>query len=156
MRLGTYTSVAQILRQALHHEQACSTELTLLYGAVDESELLFKDLLITRAKDYPNLKVAFYLNNVCANEALGSCASCRANPRRPCVAALVYCPLAAAWLDRRRGLHHRGGHQDAFAAARRGRQDRYVRPARHVQGPQARSAKGVPARSVVLVYVECA
>ena len=41
-----------------------TTELTLLYGAVEESELLFKDLLVAKMREFPNFKVIFYLNNV--------------------------------------------------------------------------------------------
>ena len=41
-----------------------NTEITLIYGAMDESELLFKDILLAKASSHPNFKVIFYLNNV--------------------------------------------------------------------------------------------
>ena len=48
------------------------TEMTLLYGAMDESELLFRDILLAKARDHPNFKVVFYLNNVRARFSRGS------------------------------------------------------------------------------------
>jgi NAD(P)H-flavin reductase len=40
------------------------TELTLLYGAMDVSELLFREALEAKARTHPNLRIVFYLNNV--------------------------------------------------------------------------------------------
>jgi cytochrome-b5 reductase len=57
----------QIIRSVLHYKRH-DMQIKLLYGAVNEDELVFKDLLEQKAKKHGNLSLYFTLDNVRTTE----------------------------------------------------------------------------------------